>query len=211
MTETTTEAPFDVAQLSPLALDAEPVWFDWSEADYPEGWEYAEAPDCPACGEYARWDAEENAWRCPDEDCENTQEIDPFEQGAEGPVMSYYYPLPRDEDDLNEAASKISMLPLCVVRIDAETLNDPRGEDTYALALTGGGMDLSWEICEGFARLGYLPPVHFANLPGMAGYPRTDAQRATLDACKRSWIEHRERASTQADYALESLRRMEAE
>jgi hypothetical protein len=60
---------------------------------------------------------------------------------------------------VHEAAHALRGLPLCIIeRLDGEG---------YELALTGGGMDLSWEICEAFVRLGFLPPVHFCDLPDM--------------------------------------------
>lgn len=90
------------------------------------------------------------------------------------PMMNYYYPLPDerryDEDD----AKAIQHLNLCLV----EFVED----GTYALALTGGGMDLSWDICEGFIRLGYYPPVHF-RLPNMAGTPNDKHHLTIIQAC----------------------------
>lgn len=89
---------------------------------------------------------------------------EPYMYGAEGPMMNYWYPLDETEGgfyssfDPIHAAAQLAHLPLCVVLVD----------DTYGLALTGGGMDLSWEICDGYVRLGKCPPVHFADLPVMA-------------------------------------------
>jgi hypothetical protein len=75
------------------------------------------------------------------------------EQSSEGPMMSYWYPfeLPGEPE---ACAAVLVGLPLCVVEVDG----------VAGLALTGGGMDLSWEICEAFIRLGSLPPFHFADL-----------------------------------------------
>ncbi len=78
----------------------------------------------------------------------------------EGPMMNYRY-----EVDLNrigsmeDAAFALKDVPLCIVDMEGD----------HYLALTGGGMDLSWEICEAYMRLGYLPPTHFARLPRYAG------------------------------------------
>ncbi len=91
------------------------------------------------------------------------------------PMMNYYYPLPGEFD--GEDAAKIDHLPLCIVHF----LED----DSYALALTGGGMNLSWEICEAHMRLGYLPPTHF-RLPRMAGTPPNERNRWIIDGCIRS-------------------------
>lgn len=123
---------------------------------------------------------EASAWRCPKTGCAVNLTEQDIEDDGEGPMMNYYYPLPdlrRVGDDPHEAASRIADLPLCVVEFQ---------DGGYALALTGGGMDLSWEICEAFTRLGFLPPVHFADLPAMTGYPRTEEHRYTIQACVRS-------------------------
>jgi hypothetical protein len=97
------------------------------------------------------------------------------------PMMNYFYPLP-DESRYGGALDKydaqaIINLPLCLVNLET-------GE--YGLALTGGGMDLSWEICEAYIRLGYLPPFHFCDLPRMAGRGTSARDRAIIRGCKRS-------------------------
>lgn len=93
----------------------------------------------------------------------------------EGPMMNYWYPV--RIDDCEEAARAISHLPLCVVEFkDGQT----------GLALTGGGMDLSWEICRAFIALGYMPPLHFCDLPDMAGMKWTEETARTVAACKAS-------------------------
>jgi hypothetical protein len=108
-----------------------------------------------------------------------TMDADPY-YGV--PMMSYAYPL-----DSRYDADAIADLPsTTVVTIDDEPY----------LALTGGGMDFSWEICESFIRLGYLPPVHFCDLPMMAGQP-TEAGKVIIAACRKScevmkrWIDNR--------------------
>jgi hypothetical protein len=180
------------------ALHTTPIERDWSEG-YADTWESFEAPSCPECDEYCRYDRGRYAWVCPSDpqDCDNGDgEVDPFDGGAEGPMMNYAYPL---EDlgvasDEHDAADRIRDLPLCLVSFN---------EGGHALALTGGGMDLSWEICEAFTRLGFLPPLHFCDLPGMAGYPRNDGQRYVIEACKRS-------ATAAQDQARSILERLEA-
>lgn len=171
-----------VEELGTDAVDARPIDRDWSEG-YGDWWKFLEAPCCQDCGGYAHWmdgedlaksipdhvqdyrdrieDADWLAWRCPNPECDSFgEEIDPLDGGAEGPMMNYAYPFPGslDEDD----ASKIAHLPLCIVIRD--------GYDSGCeLALTGGGMNLSWEICEAYVLLGQLPPAHFAGLSGMCG------------------------------------------
>jgi hypothetical protein len=73
--------------------------------------------------------------------------------GAEGPMMSWYWAIEDDADDfdenkLAEMAALIKDLPLCAIWLDG----------TLGVALTGGGMDLSWHIAEAFIRLGWFPP-----------------------------------------------------
>lgn len=111
---------------------------------------------------------------------------------AEGPMMRYF-PLPDDVGrygfDPEQAAYALQHLPLCVVEFSDESQD--KGTPEYALALTGGGQDLSWEICEAFMQIGQLPPIHFCDLPGMAGradpgYGNFKRDSAIIAACRRS-------------------------
>lgn len=153
-------ASINVGQLWFGQLDNKPVDFDWSEG-YAEKWEFWEATDSDDAPPVVlkSWD-------------NNTDHY------FEGPMMSYYYPLADFDGDPGDAAESIRDLPLCVVRIEER--------DEYGLALTGGGMDLSWEICEAFMRLGFLPPVHFCELPQMAGRGTSARDRKIIAACRRS-------------------------
>lgn len=151
----------------PDALDALGIDPDALEDGHP-----ADADDCAVVESIG--DESWEAWRCVSTTCERRGEQ--ADDTGDGPMMSYYYPLPDGFRNWGEhpfprdeyaAADALRDVPLCVVRIDG---------DGYGLALTGGGMDLSWEIAEAFALLGYLPPVHFADLPGMAGKFPTPAE-----------------------------------
>lgn len=93
---------------------------------------------------------------------------------ANQPMMNYYYPLPDEREYDEDDARAVQHLNLCLVHF--------MEDETYALALTGGGMDLSWDICEGFMRLGYYPPVHF-RLPNMAGTPDNEHHQTVIQAC----------------------------
>jgi len=199
--ETLTEN-IKVEELLTDALDVEPVDYDWSEG-YPEVWDYVEAPCCPECDSYCTWSRVNYQWECPKKKCDNFgHEVDPHENGAEGPMMNYYYPIPRFPHGWYEAAELIADLPLCVVYFEEE--------GDYALALTGGGMDLSWQICEAFMRLGYLPPVHYSDLPGMAGTGDRPDEKKVVEACIRSlyeWAAISERRSTGYIYTADKLRK----
>lgn len=110
----------------------------------------------------------------------------------EGPAMNYFYGLPRTPKDIEEAAKSISHLPVCLVEMkDCE----------FGLALTGGGMDLSWEICESYIRLGYLPPFHFVP-PSMVGRGESRDDHKIIAACTRT----ARIVARQARYQVQSLR-----
>lgn len=96
------------------------------------------------------WADEHGLARCP------RQGSDARDLFAEGPMMNIRYPI-ADGTATQDNARDIVDLPLCLVSF----------EDADYLALTGGGMDLSWEICEAYVTLGFLPPTHF-RLPRMA-------------------------------------------
>ncbi|MBD3404346.1 hypothetical protein GF420_15760 [candidate division GN15 bacterium] len=96
------------------------------------------------------------------------------------PMMNYYYEIGSrwEPVDAEEAQRTLWLesLPLTVVRVDGN----------YVLALTGGGMDFSWEICEAFMVLGFLPPVHFCRLPRIAGRGESDRDKEIVEACYQS-------------------------
>lgn len=109
-----------------------------------------------------------------------------YEEGeeAEGPMMNYFYPLPNFHQDTNEAAKKLKDVALCLVRF-----NDAQDEDMeYVLALTGGGMDMTWDICEAFIALGYVPPRKYWRLPQFAGM-KMDTTKKTIIAAIRKGLE----------------------
>lgn len=71
----------------------------------------------------------------------------------------------------------LAHLPVCVVSTD----------DGLALALTGGGMDLTWELCEAYMIAGQLPPATLAaRLPHMGGRGVSESDRAIIAACHES-------------------------
>lgn len=113
------------------------------------------------------------------------------------PMMNYAYPLPGWRDDPEAFQSDIiTNTSCCIVMLDDEPV----------LALTGGGMDLSWDICKAYTILGLLPPLHFArNLPRMAGMSHK-ANRETLEACKKT----AQIAALWAKNAVEDLDRVES-
>lgn len=121
-----------------------------------------EGDECPKCGE-------------------SLQEYDVVEAGDE-PMMNRRYPIEFPYDvDIGEAALALARahVALCLV--------DFFEEEGYYLALTGVGMDFSWDICQAYIALGCLPPVHFCNLPNFAGTDYGEPEvRRTLEACLHS-------------------------
>jgi hypothetical protein len=161
-----------IKNLSGDAIDMVPVDFDWTAHERGEDsgqWDCFEATRCEKCGIAIVNSSgdDHNAIDC-DSDCTGHVPC------AEGPMMSYFYPC--DIRDAEEAARLLVDTCVCVVNVDGKT----------GLALTGGGMDLSWEICEAFMVLGHLPPLHFADLPGMAGRGTDKRDRWIVAGCVAS-------------------------
>jgi hypothetical protein len=189
-----------IKNLSCASIDVKPIDYDWSDENHPygEAWDFWEAGDCTKCGKYAVVSSSDETHSDVDDEseCDGT-----IQANVDGPMNSYYYPLPglvRDD------ALKIAHLPLCIVEVDGET----------GLALTGGGMDLSWEICEAFMLLGELPPLHFADLPGMAGRGTSERDRWIIAGCLQScavavgWARSRaKRLRETAKHAREALQK----
>jgi hypothetical protein len=161
-------------------VDVTPISYDWTEG-YPEKWDFTAACRCDKCGGVVigRGDGKHN-------EIDTESGCDGYVESNEGPMMSYYYRLPEFSGDLTEAATAIKGLPLVII-----TFEDS-GE--HALALSGGGMDLSWQICEAFMRLGYFPPSHFSDLPQMCGRGHSAKDRWIIAACRKSLQCQKERA-----------------
>lgn len=86
---------------------------------------------------------------------------DSFHESS-APMMNYAYPVKlRDDMQESHAAKALIDLPLTLIREECD--------GDYYLALTGGGMDLSAEICKAYIALGQRPPAHFCRVPRMAG------------------------------------------
>lgn len=91
----------------------------------------------------------------------------------EGPMMNAWHAC-GDIRDPRAAAKALDGLPLCLVYVDGG----------YGIAMTGGGMDMSWYLVEGFCRLGFVPPAYF-RLPIM-GERYGVRERFLTAALKRS-------------------------
>lgn len=163
-----------VDQLYSTFRSAEPENYDFSE-EYGEEWEYFEASECDKCGKPVY--NPHGEWRHFDID------DDTYCDGyiiSEGPMMNYMYKIDTSRvGGLENAALAIFDLPLCVVSF----IDGQRWGEKY-LALTGGGMDLSWDICLAYMRLGYLPPIHFYHLPEFAGLLLGPEQQWVIDGLR---------------------------
>lgn len=137
-----------IDELSGDFLDAMPISYDWR--DNLDGYTPYEAVECPGddCGhEFVAVGVGPVCPKCGEE-----------QESAYGPAMNYYYPVSlRWGMMLEDAANRISQLPLCMVELR---------DGSVGMALTGGGMDLSWEIIRAYIALGFLPPIHFLPPPG---------------------------------------------
>lgn len=170
-----------VAALYGDHVDVKPRTVDWREeakrgtdSDDP-GFRWSQTVECPKC---ERQIATVNG-ALVDHNVAFDDEHDPCScsgdsvDSDEGPMMNCFYPC--DFHALEDAGAALAGLPLCAV----EMYDGEKG-----LALTGGGMDLSWEICEAYIRLGHLPPVHF-DLSDMSGR-LTPSALLVLDAMEVS-------------------------
>jgi len=162
-----------VDELSYAVIGETPVDIDWAEAldENGEGWVAHECCECDECGEDVLTSG-----------CGGEDEHSSFDYESEcdgylcpsGPMMNYYYPLYGQHDA--EDALKLNG-PVCLIEF---------ADGRWALALTGGGMDLSWDICRAYIDLGYLPPVHFSDLPDHAGDKWTVDKAEVVYALRRA-------------------------
>lgn len=118
---------------------------------------------------------------------------DELECGRYEPIYNVFYPLsdrftvPRD------------------VRRRLDNMTVVRIEDAYGLALTGCGMDFTWEICNTYMNLGYYPPTALCRLPAMAGRGSSARDRRIIEACLCSV----DSALTREQWTYDYLRRMQ--
>jgi len=125
----------------------------------------------------------ENPFEKTDEEMENEEFI---------PMMNYRYPLP----DFEERKLSDSKIKKALNKAGAVTVVSDLDKEGYRggsfLALTGGGMDLSWDIVKGYINLGYTPPSHFCrHLPKMAGKILSEENKEAIAGCRRSLDVHK--------------------
>ena len=165
-----------IKELSAANIDSKPIDADW-QGGHGESWEYYSASKCDKCGQKVNGSGESEKHS----DADSGSDCDGYVNNP-APMMDYWYPLDVSGNfDPSEAAKLIEDLPLCIVNMGI----GPASADAYGLALTGGGMDFSWEICEAFMRLGELPPLHFQPCE-MCGRGASAGDKWILAGCKRT-------------------------
>ncbi len=168
-----------IKNLGFASIDQPSVNYDWSEG-CGERWDFHEASECQKCGKVLLNVRGEEEHQYLDDD----SECDGYVYSADGPMMNYFYPIGgpgyRGGIDTEEIQKALIGLPLCLVEF-----HDHEDDYQYALALTGGGMDLSWQIAEAFMRIGHLPPA-WIELAHFAGMKPTKRNRWILAGCRAS-------------------------
>ena len=163
-----------VSNLSSAAIEAKPISTDWSEG-YTETWEqvYPDVDewDLDTCTNYL----DDQGFGYDEQDGEDDDDYlyDLREACREAvceddsftPIFNFRYPLPDYRGYDGDDQTKLMGGNVVLVEYEGE----------FFLALTGCGMDLSWDICQAYIALGFLPPVHFCNdLPRLAGDDESD-------------------------------------
>lgn len=182
-----------IRDLSTANVSSTPRDIDWTETlgEDLDGWTAYGFDQCSKCGEWVftnQGGEEQHRYSIQENEDEPT-DCTGYVQGAE-PMMNHFYPADFDMTP-EDAARRIKDLPLCVITIDGGRYN----EDETGFALTGGGMNLSWEIAEAYVKCGLLPPARFSRLPDYSR-PLSNAQKRILAAMRRSLRIVRDRANT---------------
>ena len=92
------------------------------------------------------------------------------------PMINYCYELPYLEHSPQQAQEILANGHVSCVVVELE--------DETVLALCGGGMDMSWDICKAYMLLGYIPPFHFCSLPALAGHEDNPVKEACMFSCE---------------------------
>lgn len=155
-------------------LIAETAGEDGAEPDGIDGWNLAQLVEHCEANDIDINEAEHEYSDALADACRELAEDNP---DVWSPMMSYYYPIPRYKGDAGKDQVKLDQHCSCVLaEVNGETV----------LALAGGGMDLSADICMAFCLLGYLPPLEYACA---SGFYRGEGKRKPelIAACRRSW------------------------
>jgi hypothetical protein len=185
----------DVSMLRNDSVEAMPISYDWLEADG-EAWQTVgprPASD-ESVADIADWcesfgvDLSDVHHDVAAMQAAISEHFVDDGQDSFAPMMSYYYPLPGADCDLGgdvgalqyDLGRDVGTVVVVLMREDADWPDMP------VLALAGGGMNLAWEICAGYMLAGYLPPLHFCDLPDMAGWESERWRGVVLAGCART-------------------------
>lgn len=128
---------------------------DWDAAPAEDGdettwhfWEHAADEHARRGGHYVYSSEESAFFRVNVSTGRVDTDASDFSDVPEGPMMNFYWPLgvyPRHTPE--EMAWLVRDFNVCIVRVG----------DEYGIALTGGGMDLSWHLAAAAVAVGYTP------------------------------------------------------
>ncbi len=166
--------------LSLAAVEVISKPYDWVEEGEGEGWNTVPVPGVKCSNCRAIFSDREV-----DDVCTFCREEDGYlEERVSQPAMNYVWPLPVFSSDAVEAQGILTaaQINICLVQV---TDIGPGCDDEYGLALTGGGMNLAWDIARAYVLLGYVPPATlYDNLPCFAGQDnRQEPFASVLKAC----------------------------
>lgn len=106
------------------------------------------------------------------------------------PIMNYLWPCePRYGMADEDAATAIDQHAGATVLV---TINSDQHNGLQGIALTGGGMDMSWDICAAYLCCGCIPPVRLlSGVPHFAGQKNSELTRAVLECMDLAadWLE----------------------
>jgi hypothetical protein len=168
--------------LTTLALQVVPVPFQWDGETYGTAWDTVlpDPEEWTAAQRRQWWEGRSTGRELHEDEDEALEMIrDHIQDNAHemyAPVMSYYYPLPDLRMSAEAAQAKLDTIRTsCVVVLVG---------DEPALALAGGGMDLSWDICRAYIALGYYPPAHFAGDLPLQGEADVSTAEVCVESCR---------------------------
>jgi hypothetical protein len=188
-----------VRDLSTRAIDETSRDIDWSEG-WGTTWEEVNPTSEMSVAQLRGKLKDIGADFGPDDDAATLRETLEYNGSPDDyiPIVNAYYPLPgfRGDPERTQLALEGAYLSVALVK-----LYDGDGGEDYALALTGCGMDLSWDIAAAHIVCGYLPPA-WLRLPSMSG-DKFDAKHRTIIAALRRTAQIRIRRSR---YDLQDLR-----
>ncbi len=203
----------DGLELSYDSIDAQSVLYDWTDG-YGERWDTIQPDfsDIESVKKFLDMQGREYKGRY-GSDTDSQYEERLTEQAEEvwqtdefgHPMMNYYYPFHlRYGADPSELQMKMFIEggSTCLVMFEEEPV----------IVLTGGGMDLSWDICLAYILCGNFPPVRFCDLPDFAGQKSSETNLLIIAACQESCQglkERAERAGSRLDAILAALEEKE--